>query len=459
MDAVSGPAPALRVSELCAEIRSALTDNLGTFWVVGEIQRLRPSQRGHVYFELIEKDAQDGIIARLDAVIWKGDFLRVRQALGGSGQQLREGLEIRCRGQVDFWPPGGRLQLVVREVDPIFTLGLLEQRRRETLAALARQGLLELNRQLEIPLLPLRVGLITSQGSAAYHDFLSGLGESGYGFRVTFVHASVQGAAAEGEIASALELLNGLADSLDVLVLIRGGGSRSDLAVFDSRRVAEAIARCRLPVLTGLGHEIDQSIADAVAHTPLKTPTKAAEFLVEALAEADLEVTDLGRRLVREAREPLLRGARRLERAEKVLALASARLDAAVTRLEHLGRLLIRLAQNRLQAARSASDGLASGLAQAAPRSLSRLGRRPVETQQRILAVARGRVARDRATVEGLERLCRQLAPERTLDRGFSITRGASGELLRDARRAAPGSEILTQLASGSLRSRVETAS
>jgi len=446
----------LRVSDLCQEIRSFLKEAFHSQWVSGEIQRLRPSQRGHVYFELVEKDAADGIVARIDAVIWRGDFARVRRLLQSSGQQLKEGMEIRCRGQVDFWPPGGRLQLVVREVDPVFTLGLLEQRRRQTMAALAKQGLLEVNGSLELPLLPLRIGLVTSEGSAAYHDFLSGLAESGYGFRVTFVHASVQGAAAETELASALAVLGSLEKNLDCVVLIRGGGARSDLAVFDSRRVAEAVARSPVPVLTGLGHEIDQSIADVVAHTSLKTPTKVAELLVERLALADAEIEDLRRRLLREAREPLRTAEERLNRADRTLKLAGARLMTAAARLDEAGRLLVRLSKNRLRQAGERRDRLQGQLVQAAPRSLARQRPRPSEIQARILALAKGRIARDRATVEGIARLCQQLAPERTLERGFSITRDAAGAVLRRPQQAPRGAELVTQLAGGLLRSRVE---
>ena len=208
-------------------------------WVSGEVERLRSSRRGHQYFELIEKGAGDEVVAKLEAVAWRRDSERIRRSLAADGQELAEGHEIRCRCDLDFYPPFGRLQLVVREVDPTFSLGLLARRRRETLAALEAAGLLELNARLPLPELPLRVVLVTSADSAAYHDFVSTLDESGYGFRVLLLHATVQGQAAEGEIVSAFEAVRGL--EADCVALIRGGGSRTDLAVFDSRRVAEAV--------------------------------------------------------------------------------------------------------------------------------------------------------------------------------------------------------------------------
>ncbi|HKI86173.1 MAG TPA: exodeoxyribonuclease VII large subunit, partial [Thermoanaerobaculia bacterium] len=211
-----------------------------SIWVVGEIQRLKASQRGHLYFELVEKGERDEIVGKIDAVAWRSDHQRIRHLLEEQGQHLADGQQIRCRGGVDFYPAGGRLQLVVRDVDPVFTLGMLERRRRETLAALEAAGKIGLNRKLPLSPIPLSVALITSQGSAAYHDFLSVLEASGLAFSVLLLHAAVQGKEAEREISSALNTLPALS-GIDCAVLIRGGGSRSDLAAFDSRVIAEAI--------------------------------------------------------------------------------------------------------------------------------------------------------------------------------------------------------------------------
>ncbi|HXO22303.1 MAG TPA: exodeoxyribonuclease VII large subunit, partial [Thermoanaerobaculia bacterium] len=220
--------PTYSVSQLCGEIRDFLSEAFASLWVAGEAQRVKASPRGHLYFELVEKGERDEIVGKLEAVIWKTDYARVKKLLAASEQQIAEGMQVRCRGNLDFYGPGGKVQLCVREVDPVFTLGLLERRRRETLAALSAAGLLERNRALPWPELPLRLALITSRDSAAYHDFLSCLSESGYGFQVLFLHASVQGREAEREVASALSLLGGLAGRpVDCAVVIRGGGSRS----------------------------------------------------------------------------------------------------------------------------------------------------------------------------------------------------------------------------------------
>ena len=452
------------VSKLCGEIRGALDEVFSSLWVVGEVQRVRESRRGHVYFELVEKDEGDSICGKLDAVLWRSHWSRVKRLLATSGQELAEGMEIRCRAKVDFWPPGGRLQLVVREIDPSFTLGLLERRRRETLAALTEAGLLEVNRGLVLAEIPLDVALVTSEGSAAYHDFLSTLRESGYAFRVTLVHASVQGARAERELVSALRTAAGPGPGGQVaacVVLIRGGGARSDLAVFDSRGVAEAVARSPLPVLTGLGHEIDESITDKVAHTALKTPTKVAELLVERVARGERAVDEASRALRAAALDRLRGGREALGRAERGVELARTRVRAAADRLDEHARALARASRARLRGAEQDRARVAARLTAASPRLVARRRGEPDRLAHRLATAARGHLAERTARLDGLARLARGLAPERTLARGYTITRHAAGEggrgaLITDPSQVTAGEAIVTQTAGGAVASRVE---
>jgi len=381
--------------------------------VVGEVQRFRPSAAGHQYFDLVEKGegaARDQVVGVLSAVIWKGEYQRLRPVLERAGERLADGLRIRCRASVDFYPPGGRLQVQIREIDPTFTLGDLAQRRQETLQALSAAGLLETNRALPLPALPMSIALVTSAGSAAYHDFLATLRESGYAFRVLVVHSAVQGAEAERSLPSALALAAGT--NCDCIVLIRGGGSKSDLAVFDSQAVAEAVARAAKPVLTGLGHEIDESVADLVAHESFKTPTKVAEELVARISGAELAVARLREQLMRQARLAMAEAGGRLARAERRAVAARLRLAQISLRLAALAEGLRRVAMHRL---RSADQQLASWA-----------------------------------------RLVGELSPARTLRRGFSITRDATGAVLRDPAAVPAGTTIVSELAMGPLRSRVE---
>jgi exodeoxyribonuclease VII large subunit len=398
------------VAQLGGEIQQLLREGYPSVWVVGEVQRLVARPNGHRYFELVEKGEGDSVVGKLDAVIWKGDFARIAPVLVQAGQALTEGVAVRCRVQIDFYPPHGRLQLHVKQIDPVFMLGELARRRQETWTELERAGLIEANRARTLPELPLAVALISSHGSAASHDFLATLRESGLGFRVTFLHSAVQGSAAESEVASALAAAQAMA--VDCIALVRGGGSKSDLAAFDSRAIAFAVARCRLPVLTGLGHEIDQSVTDRVAHQAFKTPTKVAEFLVARIEAAELAMTRLG------------------ERARGIAELALAR---ARERLGALERRAL-FARGRIAAAETRRTALA----------------------WRLAGAARARLATERARLDGRARLVAELAPTRALARGYSITRDATGALVRDRSSVRAGETISTTVANGTIVSRVE---
>jgi exodeoxyribonuclease VII large subunit len=445
------------VSQLGEEVRAFLGEAFPGVWVAGEVQRLKPSRNGHLFFELVEKGDADQIVGKLEAVIWRTDLQRLQRELSKSGQSLVEGMAVRCLAAVDFYPPGGRLQVTVREVDPLFTLGLLARRRQETLAALAAAGLLERNRALPLPPVPLRVGLVTSHDSAAFHDFFTRLRESGYRFDVVLVHAAVQGAGAEREVASALRTVAAL--GVDCAVLVRGGGARSDLAAFDSRRIAEAIAGSPVPVLTGLGHEIDRSVADLVAHTAFKTPTMVAEFLVRRVEEADRELGAAARRLAEAA---LLRLAAEREAVgacrERLLAAAGTVAEQR-SRLVEAVRLLTVLAGHGLARSRDRAERGGGRLLAAAPRAPRRRERDRRALGERIARAARGRLRQLDERCAGLARVAAQLAPERVLARGFSVTHTDGGALLRRPAQVAAGARIVTRLAGGTLSSRVETAS
>ncbi|HEV8240060.1 MAG TPA: exodeoxyribonuclease VII large subunit [Thermoanaerobaculia bacterium] len=442
------------VSQLGEEVRAFLGEAFPGVWVAGEVQRLMPSRNGHLFFELVEKGDADQIVGKLEAVIWRTDLQRLQRELKKSGQSLVEGMAVRCLCAVDFYPPGGRLQVTVREVDPLFTLGLLARRRQETLAALAEAGLLEKNRALLLPPVPLRVGLVTSHGSAAFHDFFTRLRESGYRFDVVLVHASMQGPPAEREVTSALRSLAAL--HVDCAVLVRGGGAKSDLAAFDSRRIAEAIAHSPVPVLTGLGHEIDRAVADVVAHTAFKTPTMVAEFLVRRVEEADRALGVAARRLAEAALERLA-----AER-EAVGACRERLLEAAGTVAEqqaHLvdaARMLAVLAGHNLARSRDRAERGAGRLLAAAPRALRRRQRDRRALGERLTRAARSRLRQLDERCAGLARVAAQLAPERVLQRGFSLTRNEAGELLRRPQQVRADDLIVTRLAGGTLSSRVE---
>lgn len=435
-------------------MREVLQGAFRSVWVAGEVQRVRLNRNGHLFFELIEKGAGDEIVAKLEAVVWRRDYEEVRRALAAADQEIADGREMRCRATLDFYAPFGRTQLVVREVDLVFALGRLAARRRATLAALAEAGLIERNRQLPLSEHPLELALVTARDSAAYHDFLATLRESGFGFRVVVIDAAMQGRAAEGAVASALEAASRL--PVDACVLVRGGGSRTDLAAFDSRRVAEAVARSRIPVLTGLGHQIDESIADRVAHAAFKTPTQAAAFLVERLGGADARWRGLREDVARSAAARLERARNALRDSESRLGVPRLLLAAARGRLEELAGYLARTARRAPSTAGRELRRTETELGRHAARLLARGADAADAVVRGVAAAAGGRLRTAHALVEGRRRLARQLGPERILARGFTITRDEAGRVLRRAGEIGYGQALITELADGKIRSRAE---
>ena len=446
--------PTYSVATLCAQIRELAQEAFPSVWVTGEINRLRHHRSGHCYFELIEKGEGDDIVGKLDAVAWRSVYAQIRRLLAETDQSLTEGQQVRCRVQVDFYPPHGRLQLIVREIDPVFALGELARRRREVLRILSATGQLERNQALDLDPVPLRIGLVTSHESAAYHDFLSSLTDSGIGFRVSFVHAAVQGRRAESEVASALRLL--ARSPIDCAVVVRGGGSRSDLASFDSQQIAEAIAECPVPVITGLGHQIDLSIADMAAHTALKTPTQAAEFLVQRVGEAERTLIELRRRLADSARVRVRAGWESLGRARQGLMVARYRLQTARRTLEHLAQRLPLASRRACRAHRLRLAAIEQRLSAAPTPVVRSARRRNRELSRAIVASATTQLREWNAKVDGWERLFVELSPIRVLARGFSITRDDKGRVVVDPGAVGVGERIRSDLAGGTLTSRVE---
>lgn len=422
------------VGELARVIVDALDAAVpGSVWVRGEVSQQRTSANGHTYFELVEKDARrSGIRARLPVVLFRTERASVNRTLRESGLGIADGIELRICGRVDYYAPFGRLQLVMTAVDPVFTLGRMAAERAQVLQRLRDEGLLAANGRLPMPLVPLRVGLVTSGGSAAYHDFVHELEASGYAFRVAHGDVRVQGAGAERRIVYALRALGGR--GLDVVVVARGGGSRTDLNPFDTEAVARAIAAMPVPVITGIGHEIDRTVADEVAHTCAKTPTAAAGFLVSAVAGYDERLRHLSHRIAGEARgacglaDQHLRAT--VRRAARVVPRATQRSARA---LDDRRRRVVERARAGLRVADRALDARAARIGPAASRA--------TRDAVRVLDAAEARV--------------RALDPQRVLERGYSITRDAEGRVVRSVDAIPDGAVLVTEIVDGALTSRV----
>ena len=269
-DLDDGGVPTYTVGELAEAINGALRRRFDDgVWVRGEIQGW--NERGpHAYFRLVE-DGDDGK-ATINVQFFANARMRLRPLLAKHRLRLADGLAVRIFGHLDFYAPSGQLGLKMGGIDPRFTLGELALQRDEVVRRLVAAGLYDRNRGRAMPVAPLRVGVVTSTASAAWADFRHELERSGIGFELRVVDVRVQGEWAVAEVSAGVRTLARRPD-VDVVVVIRGGGSRTELATFDHEDIATAVATAPVPVLTGLGHEIDRSVADEVAHLALKTPT------------------------------------------------------------------------------------------------------------------------------------------------------------------------------------------
>jgi exodeoxyribonuclease VII large subunit len=441
-------------------IKQTLSKHLpGALWVIAEIVDIREARAGHCYLELVEKrEGDDALIASSRATIWVNTYRVLAPAFEkATGKPLQNGMKVLVEVAVTFHELYGH-SLNVKNIDPSFTLGELEQKKREVLAQLTRDGVIDMNRELPFPALPKSVAVISSPTAAGYQDFIDQLrgNAAGHAFYTCLFPALMQGAASAGSIIEALERVHEHLERFDVVVIIRGGGAQTDLSSFDSYDLAANVAQFPLPVITGIGHERDESIVDRVAYKNVKTPTAAAEFLLEAFRVAEAALDG--------GRDRFLSGVARVLREE---------------RQEQAGRALA-----FKQLTRSLLDRRKAGLALVSRKtgSLATLAtRRQRELLARLEARARGRLALclagAAARLEGLPGRARDKArqllrdrghflelaaakiafsdPRRVLERGFSITR-VNGRALRDAAGIKSGDLVETELRDGRLLSEIK---
>ena len=284
------------LSELTNRIQAVIRQNFTqAIWVRAEISELRENG-GHCYLELIEKDSEtDNILAKTRATCWASVYRMLKPYFESStGETLRAGLNVLVAVTVEFNGIYG-FSLNIRDIDPTFTIGELAARRMQIILKLREEGIDDMNKQLPFPVLPQRIAIISSETAAGYGDFYNQLNSdtSNYVFYPHLFPAVMQGNQAEASIIGALEKIYKHVELFDVVVIIRGGGATTDLSCFDSYNLALNCAQFPLPIISGIGHQRDVSILDMVAHTSVKTPTAAAEFLISALEKAEEEIDEL----------------------------------------------------------------------------------------------------------------------------------------------------------------------
>ena len=435
------------VRRLVAQVRELVEQQYGDVWVEGEISNFRPAPSGHVYFTLKDADAQ------LPIVLFRRQAMLLRF-------RPEDGLHVIVRGHVSVYEQRGQMQLVAETMEPVGagSLQLAFEQLKERLKA---EGLFDADRKIPLPAFPRTVGIVTSPTGAVIRDFLNIVARRHSGLNVLLFPVSVQGDSAPAEIESAIGEFNnpGL---VDVIVLARGGGSREDLAAFNSERIARAIAASRLPVVSAIGHETDFTIADFAADLRAPTPSAAAELITEAHHKVDEYLVNQCHRLDRAVRFQLLQARQRLTR------LAAA--DRAESRISTLIHRQAQRLDDLIFRAEAAIDGqLRQRQRQAADLSAAVLRHDP----RQALAQARERLMACRTLLDhSMERLLQasgstlgalgarlhSLSPLAVLDRGYALVLDAAGSLVRSTTQLGNGELLTTRLADGAFTSRVEAA-
>lgn len=299
----------LSLHELNIRIKKSISNNFReTYWVVAEISELHVNRSGHCYLELVEKDKDtDEIIARSRATIWSFTFRMLKPYFETTtGNELTAGIKILVNVSVEYHELYS-LSLNVKDIDPAYTIGDLAKKRQEIILRLEKEGVINMNKELDLPSVPQRVAIISSASAAGYGDFTGQIENNRYGYKFYYklFNAYMQGNDAAGSIIHALDKIYELEDLFDVVIIIRGGGSQSDLSCFDNYDLAFHITQFPIPVISGIGHERDDTIVDIVAHTKVKTPTAAAELLISRIADFENYIDNLRNKFIEITRETL----------------------------------------------------------------------------------------------------------------------------------------------------------
>lgn len=403
----------LSLYELGRLIRLALNQGLpDAYWVQAELSEVREAYNGHCYIELVQKaERGNALLAKARGTIWANIYKMLRPYFeNATGQRFAAGIKVLLQVSVEYHEQYG-LSLTVHDIDPTYTLGDMARRRREILMQLEEEGVLTLNKELSIPLLPQRIAVISAAGAAGYGDFCDQLMSNPYGFVFypKLFPAVMQGDRVEATVIAALDRIAAERDEWDVVVIIRGGGASSDLSGFDTYPLAANCAQFPLPIITGIGHERDDTVLDLVAHTRVKTPTAAAEYLIDTLSDAAAALDTLVASLTANLTECIHR--------------EEGRLQQIATRLPSLLALVHTRQLHRI-------EQIESRLKLAGAHSL-------VEQQHRLQLI---------------EKIIEGASPAHILQRGYSITR-CDGRVVRNAASLPEGAELTTEFADGEVRS------
>ncbi|OWY25715.1 exodeoxyribonuclease VII large subunit [Sphingobacteriales bacterium UPWRP_1] len=406
--------PYITLSQLNGLVREVISEAIKPdIWVIAEISQIKMAGSGHWFIDLVEKE-REVITAKLSGVIWNSTYNELRMKFGADlVNLLKNGNKVLFSGTVGFHEVYG-LKIVISDIDPSVTLGELELKRMETIQRLTAEGYIGKNAQLPLPMVLQRIAVISSASAAGFGDFMNHTQQNRYGYSVwvKLFPSLMQGEGVEQELIGRLREIEAQKHLFDAVVIIRGGGSKLDLDAFNNYHIAVAIAQCSLPVLTGIGHQQDETVADLVAHTSLKTPTAVAEYILQTFLHFESAMLSLFNKV--------------------------SKLSVTLLKQHHFGLQTLRQSlaiQSRQEISRQKQQ--LNLLLQRLPRAAKRL----LQTKQ--------------AQLQHTGQTIDLFNVEKLLKRGFTITR-MNGKALKSAATAQHGQLISTQFADGTVNSRVE---
>ena len=429
--------PVITLRELNGRVKKLLLNPaVQNCWVRADLSDVAV-KGGHCYCELVEKDEKSGVtVAKMRGIIWRSVLPEIRaKFMAVTGQDLRSGMKVLLRVSVNYHEQYG-ISLIITDIDPSYTIGDMERIRREILDRLKREGIYDANRELAFPDVPQRIAVVSAQGAAGYGDFINQLQNNQYGlkFYTCLFPAVMQGQNTVPTMKAALQRVRAHQRLFDCAVIIRGGGSTSDLNSFDNYELAAAVATFPLPVVVGIGHERDVTALDYIAAKRVKTPTAAAEWLIGRGAEALARMEEIRGEIARAASDSLAAARQQLQYISSTIPLlASSKVESAGLRLNNMTRLIPATAQSRVAAARLA------------------LG----HTFQTIATATKTVIDREKSRLAATADKVEILSPQSTLKRGYSLTK-VNGRALTAASAVKSGDEIVTCLSDGTITSTVK---
>lgn len=428
-------------------------------WVTAEISDMS-SSGGHCYMTLIEKDAKGTTVARMRATIWANRFYHIKNKFfGATGKELSNGMKVLLYGGINYHSSYG-LSFNVGEIDPSYTMGDLERLRREILAALQREGIIDRNKSICITEPPLKIAIISSATAAGYGDFINQLqgNPSGVGFQTFLFPAIMQGDKTAQSVIAALDLVEQTRTFVDwdCVVIIRGGGATTDMNGFDDIHLARRVATYPLPIVVGIGHERDRCVLDEIACIRCKTPTAVAAWLSDTAGMAWQRACDLATRIASFASERLKGEHIRLQSIQTMVpALTEAQINNARLRLHGISAQLPSAANEAISKARIKLEGMSTTMRMSAHTRIQIEYPKLNALSFSVRSAATSLIEKEKARIDNLEKLTEVLNPESTLKRGYSITK-ISGKSITNVEMARPGEIIETVTAHGSILSTVD---